>query len=325
MGGDTVVVTGTKLGSQCGLNTLLLGGVSLAMTLCNAGTIVARVPPGAGTLGNLTLTVNGQPATVGGGAAWVFGYAPPTLARIEGDTVLPTVGVRSGGGTTLLPSNVTLVGANFGPSGTPLLVTFTSDVDGVVRTARNCTRDPVGHAWVSCFGVVGVGVGHRWAVSVSGQGSGPTAHTTSFAPPQALSVYGPGGHNANTDGGQVVLIDGLDFGPVSSLAPESNDALVAVVYGPADAPARYTAEGCRVVAASATSATLSCVTVPGTGGGLVWTVTVGNQTSADTVGPTAYGWPVIATFEGPAASAGVTQGFEVVVIYGSNFGACRSW
>ncbi len=116
--------------------------------------------------------------------------------------MLPTVGMWMVGGLPT-PSNVTIVGTNFGPSSTPLRVTYTSAVDGVVREAANCTRDPVRHAWVTCLGVVGVGVRHHWAVTVSGQGSDPSAQYTSFLPPLPLNVYGPGGHNANTEGGQV--------------------------------------------------------------------------------------------------------------------------
>ena len=251
----------------------------------------------------------------------MFAYSAPVVSHLAGDSVLPTVGAWVVDGA-VTPSNVTLVGAQFGPPGSSLVVTYTSAVDGIVRRARNCTRDPVRHAWVSCYGVQGVGVLHHWTVNVSGQGSNPSVQTTSFLPPQPLSVYGPGGHNANTDGGQVVLIDGFEFGPASSVAPESVDALIRVVYGPASWLDRYTAENCRVTSASPLGSTLSCITIPGTGGDLLWTVTVGNQTAASAVGPTAYGWPVIATFEGVASTSGVTEGFETVMIFGSNFGQC---
>lgn len=153
---------------------------------------------------------------------------------------------------------------------------------------------------------MGVGVRHAWVVNVSGQASEPSSQTTSFFPPSALSVYGPGGHNANTDGGQVVYIDGLDFGPTSTSTAGANDALISVSYGPASSPWKYTAARCTVIATRLEGSTLSCVTVEGTGGDLLWTVTVGNQTAAQRVGPTSYGWPVIATFEG-ASAGGATE------------------
>ncbi len=94
---------------------------------------------------------------------------------------------------------------------------------------------------------------------------------------------------------------------------------MSVVYGPRSDPARYTAQGCFVAAAGADEAVLSCITVPGTGGDLFWAVTVGGQ-AAPAVGPSAYGWPVVASFAGDAAAAGDTEGGQVVVIVGANFG-----
>ncbi len=96
-----------------------------------------------------------------------------------GDKVLPTLGFSVSNGSTTA-SNVTLTGSNFGPAGSSLAVTFVSPNDGLVRTATNCTRDPVGHAWISCFGVMGVGVNHSWSVVVGGQASNASTATTSF-------------------------------------------------------------------------------------------------------------------------------------------------
>lgn len=102
--------------------------------------------------------------------------------RQAGDSLLPTLGFFESNGTSR-PGNVTLVGSNFGPASSPLTVTFTSDVDGIVRTATNCTRDPVGHAWVYCTAEPGVGTAHRWRVTVASQMSGVSAATTSYRPP----------------------------------------------------------------------------------------------------------------------------------------------
>ena len=315
VGGDVLTLTGTKFGSLCGFNTLTVGTQPLAMFLCNETVIQASIPAGAGVLGRVALSVGVIPAIIGDGAAGVFSYAAPRIVALNGDSALPTLGMFTDSATPR-PSVITLEGSNFGPAGYPLVVTFVSPLDGVVRPATNCTRDPVGHAWVSCYGVVGVGWLHRWAVSVAGQASPLSAQTTSFLPPQLVGVLGPGGHNANTDGGQVVRITGSEFGPAGAI----NDHLITVVYGPPADPARYLAEGCTVSAAGVAGSSLTCITVPGTGGNLFWTVTIANQTAATPAGPTAYGWPVIASFEGPAASAGVTEGHETVMIFGSNFG-----
>jgi hypothetical protein len=320
VGGDVVVLTGTRFGSVCGLNTLAIGTTLLtSLTQCNATRIVAVIPPGSGVLGQLSLTVGVLGATLGASASDVFSYAVPTIASLAGDALLPAAGVFVVGGAPV-PSNVTLLGANFGPPGSLYTVTFSSAADGLVRVASTCTRDPVRHAWISCFGVVGVGLHHRWVVNVTGQASAPSTSTTSFRRPTVSAVFGPGGRNANTDGGQVVLLSGADFGPPSASAPVSNDALVSVVYGPPGDPARYTASACAVSSVSLQEAVLTCVTASGTGGNLFWTVTVGGQAGLSPVGPTSYGWPIISSFEGEGAASGVTLGNETVMILGSNFG-----
>ncbi len=203
VGGNVLVLSGTKFGASCALVTAFIGISPLNLTSCNSTTIVARTPAGTGLLGTLTMTVSSTPALIGGGASMTFSYIPPEVsALVVAGGTLPTLGFSAGG----TPSNVTLVGSNFGPAGSSLVVTFVSAADGLVRTATNCTRDPVGHAWISCFGVVGVGTGHRWMVVVGGQASNASAQTTSFLPPQLLDISGTGSRFANTDGGQLVVI-----------------------------------------------------------------------------------------------------------------------
>jgi hypothetical protein len=140
--------------------------------------------------------------------AWLIRSAAGAAA------VLASLGVSVSG----VVSNVTLVGSNLGPAGSPLVVTYVSSADGLVRTATNCTRDPVGHRWVSCFGAVGVGRNHRWTVTVGGQSSAASVQTTSFVSPTLLDISGAGSRNANTDGGQIVVISGREFGPASATA-----------------------------------------------------------------------------------------------------------
>ena len=83
---------------------------------------------------------------------------------------------------------MTILGSNFGPASSSLLVRFTSDVDGIVRTATNCTRDVGDHVWVYCSAEPGVGAGHRWEVVVAGQSSGPSVNTTSYRAPTLSGV-----------------------------------------------------------------------------------------------------------------------------------------
>jgi hypothetical protein len=172
--------------------------------------------------------VAGLAATLSPAASVPFAYAAPSISDVVTTGPLPTLGFSTVNGSTV-PSTVTLLGSNFGPAGSPLQVTYTSSQDGLLRIATNCTRDVVAHASLVCYGPVGVGRNHSWTVVVGGQSSGPAARTTSFLPPQLLDVSGAGSRFANTDGGQIVLLSGREFGPASVTAPVSNDALITVM------------------------------------------------------------------------------------------------
>ncbi|MFY7873630.1 MAG: IPT/TIG domain-containing protein, partial [Limnohabitans sp.] len=316
VGGDMLVLVGTRFGANCSVTNASVGVYPLSLVSCNSTTIVGRTPAGAGVMGVVSVVVSGVSAVVGGNASVPFAYRPPAITGVLSSGALPTLGFVSAG----VPSNVTLVGSNFGTAGSSLLVTFVSASDGLVRSATNCTRDPVGHAWVSCFGVVGVGVNHSWSVVVGGQASNASVQTTSFAAPQLLDISGAGSTFANTDGGQIVFIGGREFGPASSTAAVVNDGLIRVVYGPASNGSLYSATGCTISSAALSSSQLQCVTAPGIGPGLYWTVTIGGQTASTTVGPTSYSPPIITSFAGAGSLNAVTAGNQVVTIFGSNFG-----
>jgi hypothetical protein len=92
------------------------------------------------------------------------------------------------------------------------------------------------------------------------------------------------------------------------------------VYGPASNGSLYSATGCTISSAALSSSQLQCVTAPGIGPGLFWTVTIGGQTASTTVGPTSYSPPIITSFAGAGSLNAVTAGNQVVTIFGSNFG-----
>ncbi len=86
------------------------------------------------------------------------------------------------------------------------------------------------HAWVQCNVPPGVGRSHRWTVTVGGQASTPSNVTTSYALP-ALSAIS--GSNFNTEGGQSVVLTGVEFGPETSTPlGRLNEGLLLVYYGP---------------------------------------------------------------------------------------------
>jgi hypothetical protein len=90
---------------------------------------VVTTAAGAGVAGGISMVVRGLTSTVSVAALTPFAYAPPTLSGLVAGSVLPTLGFI----VEAVASNVTLVGANFGAPGTPLLVTYQSGAG-----ARRC-------------------------------------------------------------------------------------------------------------------------------------------------------------------------------------------
>ena len=117
------------------------------------------------------------------------------------------------------------------------------------------------------------------------------------------------------------MITGDQFGP-ASMSATGVGALpqVGASYGdPADTVLRYTAAACSVTTAHTT---MTCLTAPGTGAGLVWGVTVANQSSARLMSATtSYAPPTVALFSGPGASLANTYGYETVAISGEGAAA----
>ncbi len=223
-GSRSVVYTGAVFGYSSPSITSVVRGSSSFPCASSLGTCVTQACSVRAHLAVLTTpTVTAVPVIIG----LLVVLLGIVSAVQSGDLLLPTVGVFPSGRVAI----VTLTGFNFGPVSSPLSVTF-SNADGIVRTATNCTRDAVSHRWVSCVPGAGVGTTHVWTVTVGGQRSMPSLTATSYAPPELIAVSGSGGSNANTDGGQIVLLSGREFGPVSANAIVSNDALVHVHYGP---------------------------------------------------------------------------------------------
>ncbi len=96
-------------------------------------------------------------------------------------------------------------------------------------TAVGCTRDST-HTILQCSSVGGVGSGFSWVVTVAGQASAPSANLSSYPAPSLYVVSGVGSSDADTQGGQTVVFNGLDFGPpaLTALYP----GIVSVTYGP---------------------------------------------------------------------------------------------
>jgi hypothetical protein len=108
---------------------------------------------------------------------------------------------------------VRLSGENFGPRGSQVIASYGPSHDKERYTTTRC-EVTVDHVEVSCESVPGVGAHLIWKVVVSGQPSDDSLFTVSYEPPSVTLVSGPGAEKANTDGGQIVYIDGDNFGPI---------------------------------------------------------------------------------------------------------------
>jgi hypothetical protein len=176
-----------------------------------------------------------------------------------------------------------VVPTDLGPVGTPLsaLAAFYSSALGsaaaLTFSATSCYV-PAGASSVSivCRTVPGAGFGLQVMVSVGGQTAVSGSKTIAYRPPIMYALSGRGFTNAETVGGQPVLITGDQFGPVSMLggvfSPLPN---VTAAYGqPSDVSLRYTAASCAVTTAQTV---ITCYTAPGVGFGHIWQVTVAGQ------------------------------------------------
>jgi len=217
-------------------------------------------------------------------------YSPPSIQQYSG------VGVTA---DTTGNQGVNISGVNFGPIGTPInLITY--GATGSEFTAKNC-RLVLPHILISCDTVVGAGTSMSWVAYIDGQKS--VSPTTTYLPPLVESFSGPGASDASTEGKQSIVITGRYF--------STNAFLGKISYGPSGN--EYTATNCNV---TTPHTAITCSTVPGTGRKLIWSITVGNQTTRSTI-YTSYAAPKITSL---MPMRGPTAGQIDVVVTGENLG-----
>jgi hypothetical protein len=217
---------------------------------------------------------------------------------------------------------VHLYGGNFGPRGSYVEATYgpSDDIERYPTTRCEVTTD---HVEIVCDSVPGVGAGLSWKVAVSGQWSEVAALGSGYEPPSVERVFGPGSVKANTDGGQVVYIDGDNFGPTcvpsggACVLANGNEVVLRAFYGTAE-PYDFEATSCSVTQAHSQ---ISCVTAEGTGLDHAWKISVEEQWSPNFYANTSYARPVVSLFEGTGARDSPTAGTQEVYIYGRQFGS----
>lgn len=196
---------------------------------------------------------------------------------------------------------------------------------------------------------------HQWRVTVGGLSSTPASQddTTSYRPPEVTAALGQGTSDAKTDGCEIVILEGDQFGPRTAIGEEvqeqcdqalsgvpriTNDSRQAG-YMPMPRPhvtywSRWAAEAdptghsvyeARDCFVSAASTRITCRTAPGIGDELVWRVEIDGQENSD-VGSfeTNYHPPVITSYGGPGSSLARTEGSQDVIIDGRHFGPVGS-
>ena len=217
-------------------------------------------------------------------------YSPPSIQQYSGEGITAD---------TTGDQGVNISGVNFGPIGTPInLITYGST--GSEFRAKNC-RLVVPHIMISCDTVVGAGTSMSWVAYIDSQRS--VSPTTTYLPPLVESFSGPGALDASTEGKQAIVIHGRYF--------STNSFLGKVTYGPSGN--EYTALNCNVTSAHTA---ITCLTVPGTGRKLIWSITVGNQTTRSSIF-TSYAAPTITSL---MPMRGPTAGQIDVVVTGENLG-----
>lgn len=307
-GGDPILVNGTNLGSSAATLELRYSGVPgykfLAADCEVEEAHVAfrcKAAPGWGGEANWTLAV-----TVGGQRSDNFsmetGYRRPQLLRVSGPGAH---GARTEGGET-----VELRGTSFGPAVGANNVTARYGPPGDLKwTAENC-RVVLDQTVVECKTASGVGGNHSWVLHLGLQESPVLAAGTSYAPPVITRFSGAGGEDADTEGGQTVVIHGRNFGKYGGEIDQ-------VLYGPEDGP-RLSARGCGI---AEPFEQIRCFTAAGAGDNLAWSVVISGQESVSPT--TSYAPPAITAIEGgPGVDVAAlsTAGNQTVMLRGRNFG-----
>jgi hypothetical protein len=345
-GGETVILNGTNLGpigtvvgaqykdwTVAGSSTAIVynaevevGGVSSCTVVVAHDAMECTTVSGVGKALGWRVYVkagdNKQWSNRVAGDAGQTSYKAPMMLSLDGANIKE---LRTEGGQEVL-----IRGAEFGPS-TPSswacgderrpVVKYgalpadkkATELDAASELVASCCAVR-GANLVSCASGEGVGRGHSWHITVGKQRSNvvKAAADVGYGSPVVSMYSGAGATDADTQGGQAVLISGVNFGPITLPNGNALSAIGTVTYGP---------DGDEYVLATATCSVtkdhvaITCQTTAGAGAGMNWRVSVDGQPSVQP--STAYGHPVITGISGPAALD--TDGAQVVVITGRNF------
>lgn len=170
--------------------------------------VLCTTVPGAGAGLTPSLRVGGQAARVPLGTT--VSYRPPTMSALSGSGFS---GAQTQGGQPVLISGdqfgpVSVLGGAFSPLPN-VTAAYGLPSDGKLRyTAASCAVTTA-QTVITCLTAPGVGFGYVWQVTVAGQAAPRlSGFLQGYAAPVTASYSGPGSVDANTTGGQLVVIDG---------------------------------------------------------------------------------------------------------------------
>ncbi len=198
--GGFIDLDGTNFGPIVPENipSATLSGAVGTVSLQNCTVITAHsrvrctTPPGVGANYAATLLVALRSGIT---SAILVGFAPPLINSMIAPPVMSTTGGEA----------VTLIGFNFGPTGTAVSLTYRDAQGNASYAASNClVTQP--HTTIRCVTVAGVGRDLTWTL-VIGQQSATAPTQTSYAPPSVVGVTSfPTG--MATVGGQSMTVQG---------------------------------------------------------------------------------------------------------------------
>ena len=232
-------------------------------------------------------------------------YARPSISSFDG----PGAASASSRGNQL----VRILGAQFGTIEDDAVSSVTYG-PGDKYVAADC-HVVISHQEIHCNTVPGVGSQLRWSVSIGNLSS--QTPTTGYAAPVIYNITGDGADDATTAGGQVVFVEGDNFGTIKESLVDY------VTYFSDNNPSLVlSAVNCSVVT---DHVTVQCLTSPGIGYDLKWQISIGGQASERSSVITSYGPPVVdsATLLTAAVNSTTlldTEGGTLLSIKGSNFG-----
>ncbi|CAE7685572.1 unnamed protein product, partial [Symbiodinium sp. KB8] len=217
---------------------------------------------------------------------------------------------------------VQIIGAFFGPDTSTLESVRYGLVKEFAADVSQCTMLPnFAHSRIECKTVQGAGSNMVWTLTVDGQES--ELPTTDYGAPVITSFQGEAAANASTAGGQEIIIKGRNFGPLptpgadnaTQLAPGEFPTFLDFVRYGAVTGLEYRARDCVVQ----DHWTIRCLTAPGSGSDLIWTVSVEGQVSETPSVLWSYAKPELGAFSLIDGAQVTTAGGVRARMLGTNF------